>query len=194
MAVLAEIVRNVLVIVIIASFLELLLPDGAIRPFVRFAIGLFVLIAVLNPTLLLLFSEHDLKVDMWDYQFEEDAGKNIINEGQEINEQIVSQHTELLKEKLEGQINAVVLLVPGVENVYAQAEMENDGRINRLTLTVIPQKTKDMEDEGDIDVFFGETEGCSPETKQQIEKKISSIVNNMYGLDVGKIEIVFEGG
>lgn len=194
MAVLAEIVRNVLVIVIMASFLELLLPDGAIRPFVRFAIGLFILIAVLNPTLSFLFSDHDFNVDMWDYQFDEDAGENIINEGQEINEQIVSQHTEMLKEKLEGQINAVVLLVPGVEDVDAQADIETNGSLNRIQLIVIPQKTENPEDEGDIGVFFCEIEGCSLETKQQIEKKIGSVINNMYGLDAGNIEIIFEGG
>ena len=56
MTVLSEIVRNVLVIVLIASFLELMLPEGTLRPFVRFAIGLFILIVVLSPLAGILFS------------------------------------------------------------------------------------------------------------------------------------------
>ena len=51
MQLLSEIVRNVIVIIIIASFLELLLPQGTLQPLVRFAIGLFILIAVLNPVM-----------------------------------------------------------------------------------------------------------------------------------------------
>jgi len=63
MAVLTEIVKTFLVIIILASFLELLLPEGKVKPFVRFAIGLFILIAVLNPGLSLLFSGHNFDVD-----------------------------------------------------------------------------------------------------------------------------------
>ena len=48
MAILSEIVRNILVIVLIASFLELMLPEGTLRPLVRFAIGLFILI-IMSP-------------------------------------------------------------------------------------------------------------------------------------------------
>ena len=47
-----DIVRNVLVIILVSSFFELLLPDGKVKPFVRFnIIGLFILISVLNPAL-----------------------------------------------------------------------------------------------------------------------------------------------
>ena len=55
MEVLAEIVRNLLVIIIISSFLEMLLPEGNTRPFVRFAVGMFVLIAILTPSLHYLY-------------------------------------------------------------------------------------------------------------------------------------------
>ena len=48
MDVLVEIVKNLLVIIILASFLELLLPGGGMKPYVRLAIGMFVLIAVLT--------------------------------------------------------------------------------------------------------------------------------------------------
>jgi stage III sporulation protein AF len=66
MSVLTEIVRNILVIIIMASFLELLLPEGAIRPFVRFAIGLFVLIAVLNPVLGYFFDDSNFQITWWE--------------------------------------------------------------------------------------------------------------------------------
>jgi stage III sporulation protein AF len=83
MSVLTEIVRNILVIIIMASFLELLLPEGAIRPFVRFAIGLFVLIAVLNPVLGYFFDDSNFQITWWDYQMEAVEEESLLRRGQE---------------------------------------------------------------------------------------------------------------
>lgn len=194
MSVLTEIVRNILIIIILASFLELLLPAGTIRPFVRFAIGLFILIAVLNPLLGYLFHDHNFQVaNWWDGQIDEDIRDSIAIEGQEINERVINQNQQVLKGKLEGQINAVVLLVPGIEEVDTEAEITN-GRIDRLTFTVYLEKTQVSEDTGEINLFTDSLEGPSVEKKQQIEKKISSVVSNMYGLDADKIIISFKGG
>jgi stage III sporulation protein AF len=103
MSVLTEIVRNILVIIIMASFLELLLPEGAIRPFVRFAIGLFVLIAVLNPVLGYFFDDSNFQITWWDYQMEAVEEESLLRRGQEINQNIMNHNQSLLKEKLEGQ-------------------------------------------------------------------------------------------
>ena len=42
MEVLTEIVTNLLVIIIISSFLEMMLQEGNTKPFVHFAVALFV--------------------------------------------------------------------------------------------------------------------------------------------------------
>ena len=47
--------------------------------------------------------------------------ESLLRRGQEINQNIMNHNQSLLKEKLEGQINAVVLLVPGVETVETEA-------------------------------------------------------------------------
>ncbi len=193
MSVLSEIVRNILIIIILASFLELLLPAGTIRPFVRFAIGLFILIAVLNPLLGYLFHGHNFQVaNWWDCQIDKDIGDSIAVEGQEINERMINQNQQMFKGKLEGQINAVVLLVPGIEEVDTEAEI-TDGRIDRLEFTVYLEKIE-VEDTGEINLFSEILEESSVEKKQQIEKKISSVVSNMYGLEADKIKINFKGG
>ena len=96
MSVLTEIVRNILVIIIMASFLELLLPEGAIRPFVRFAIGLFVLIAVLNPVLGYFFDDSNFQITWWDYQME--AVKKPAQARTRNKQNIMNHNQSLLKE------------------------------------------------------------------------------------------------
>ena len=189
MSVLAEMVRNVLVIIIIASFLELLLPAGAIRPFVRFAIGLFVLIAVLTPLLGYFFDESNFQIEWWDYQMETDGADKIARQGQEINQNILNQNQYLLKEKLEGQINAGVLLVPGVEAVQTEALISQEG-IEKLSFS-IGQEQAEMNEDG-VGVWLNESE--DDEIQGQIEKKVRAVVSNMYGLGEEQIEISFEGG
>ena len=56
MDVLVEIVKNLLVIIILASFLELLLPGGGMKPYVRLAIGMFVLIAVFTLVIMCFYA------------------------------------------------------------------------------------------------------------------------------------------
>lgn len=189
MSVLAEIVRNILVIIILASFLELLLPAGAIRPFVRFAIGLFVLIAVLNPLIGYFFDDSNFQIEWWDYQMDSDEEEKITQRGQEINQNILNQNQSLFKEKLEGQINAVVLLVPGVETVHTEALLSQDS-IEKLSFSIC-QEEAEMTEDG-VGVWLNESEDA--EIKGQIEKKVRAVVSNMYGLGEEQIEIRFEGG
>ncbi|MGI6422221.1 MAG: stage III sporulation protein AF [Syntrophomonadaceae bacterium] len=189
MSVLTEIVRNILVIIIMASFLELLLPEGAIRPFVRFAIGLFVLIAVLNPVLGYFFDDSNFQITWWDYQMEAVEEESLLRRGQEINQNIMNHNQSLLKEKLEGQINAVVLLVPGVETVETEAFISGGG-IEKLSFRISEEQADIGEDEPGV--WLGES--GDEQLKEQIEKKVRAVVINMYGLREEQIEISFEGG
>lgn len=194
MHVLAEIVKSVLVIIIMASFLELLLPDGAIKPFVRFAIGLFVLIAVLNPILGYLFDGEEFQVRMWDYTVDQRAEEEILQNGEKINQQIFSVNQEALQEKLQGQINAVVLMVPGVKEVKSTARMKEDGTLQGISLHITPNQNEKAADDGDIGVFDLNQEQISKKEEEEMKNKITSIVKNMYGLDVEEIQIDYEGG
>ncbi len=189
MSVLAEIVRNILAIIILASFLELLLPEGSIRPFVRFAIGLFVLIAVLTPLFGYFFKDSSFQIQWWDHQMEADWVNEMAARGQEINQDILDQNGLLLKEKLEGQINAVVLLVPGVEEVNTEAFL-SQGSLAKLSFSIAPEE---LEEEG-LGLGLNQSGIQDDSQKESIETKVRKVVSNMYGLGQEQIEINFEGG
>ncbi|MEN6461238.1 MAG: stage III sporulation protein AF [Syntrophomonas sp.] len=194
MAVLEEIVRNLLVIVIIASFIELLVPDGNIKPFVRFAIGLFILITILHPTLTFLFDDRSFKVDLWDYQVKNLKQGEILENGKKINQQINESNNSVMKDKLEGQISAMTMLVPGVDDVEIKAELKEDGSISKLNLMVRPDKGTTEEANEHVKVFSGNQNDISQKEQQQIRNKIISVINNLYGFENVDIDINFEGG
>lgn len=194
MDVLVEIVRNLLLIIIVSSFLELLLPEGALRPFVRFTIGLFVLIAILNPALSFLYDDHNFKIKMWDYREDLKMQEEILDNGNKINEQIADNGREVVKDKVQGQISAVVMLVEGVEGVETQVFMNNLGTLEKMNLLVKVLPEEGVKDIEGIDLLPGLVNQEDNDKEEIMEKKIRAIVKNLYGLKNADIKIEFQGG
>ncbi|MDD4801718.1 MAG: stage III sporulation protein AF [Syntrophomonas sp.] len=192
MDVIAEIVKNLLVIIIISSFLELLLPDGSIKPFVRFAIGLFILIAVLSPVLAFVYDDKNFQVSVWDVKADKQITERIQESGQKIQQQITDSNSGLIKEKLEGQISAVAILVPGVGDVNAQVSVGENGSLRKLRLIVITEKDDEMEKMEEVNSVSGNHQ--SDAEQKEIKRKILQVMGNLYGLKSENIEIKFEGG
>lgn len=193
MTVLSEIVRNVLVIVLIASFLELMLPEGTLRPFVRFAIGLFILIAVLSPLAGSLFSDRSINIEWWDMKINPAQQEQILQQGEKINAQIWHLDQETLADKVAGQIGAVALLVPGVEDVEAHVVLDESGSVESVQLLVRSQAVSVDEEAGRVGIFR-EAESVSFEEQEAIRNKLSAIIKNPYGFEHTAIEIEFQGG
>ena len=193
MEILVEIVKNLLVIVIISSFLELLVPEGNIKPFVRLSIGLFVLVAVLSPALNYFYHQPNIQVSFWDYQVDRGIEQKIKSSGDKINQQMLNQGQDLMKEKVEGQISAMAMLVPGVNQVHTQVWIDDRGSINKIQLLVSPRTEKGITEVERVGVF---SNNSSPkvENQKEVQNKILQVLQNLYGIDQSNIEIEFEGG
>lgn len=194
MAVLTEIVRNVLVIVLVAGFLEMLLPEGNMKPLVRLCIGMFILIAVLNPVLSFFFIERDFSIGSWDYQPEKfDQVADIEEAGAKINQTLVDQSGKVAQAKLEDQIDAVAVLVPGVQTVKSQVEVDARGTVHSLKLSVNPE-VGEVEAKDKKSLKLRADAGIDDETAKRLEDKIINLMHNLYGFEESSIRIVFEGG
>lgn len=192
MAVLIEIVKSILVIIIVVSFLELLLPDGLMKPFIRFAVGLFILVSILNP-LLSTFFHDEFQISLWDYKIDPGEELNILNKGEEIQADIAGFQNEFIKEKIQGQIAAMALLVPGVEDVKSEVHYSDDGSIEQMNLYVMTREDIISENESDKEVFTYQEK--SDEKNDEIEFKMKKIIEQFFGIsDSEKISIEFEGG
>jgi len=193
MDVIREIVTNLLVIIIISSFLEIMLPDGNIKPFVRFAIGLFILIAVLSPSLAFIYDDRDFQISVWDDRLDEQVSKDIESGSQKIQQQINGQSNDLMRKKLEGQISAVAILVPGVDDVHTEVTVGEDGSPLKLQLIVRPGRKTTVDEVEPVNVLGSSQEKGYTE-QDKIQEKIKQVMNNLYGLKPENIQVEFEGG
>lgn len=193
MSTLAEIVKNILFIIILASFLEILLPDGGLKPFVRFAIGLFILISVLNPVFSLLFSEQQLEVKLWDYQSNDRQSEQILKQGQAVSRQITESNNAAVKEKVQGQVSSMAMLVPGVDQLETKIEVGRTGNLEKLHILVKAGAPGDVKGAANTQVFSEIPAKVTEEEKAAVREKISALLCNLYGLQKSDIEIEFEG-
>jgi len=194
MDVIADIVKNLLVIIIMSSFLEIILPDGNIKPFVRFAIGLFVLVAVLSPSLAYLYSDKDFQISVWDDRVSDDLSQKIEAGGQKIRQEIEGRQKQQIRQKLEGQISAVTVLVPGVDDVQARVSVGDDGSLQKLEVTVRPGVNQAVEQVSQVNALSDSSELKTDQEKADIQKKLVQIIKSLYGLNDENIKIKFEGG
>jgi len=188
------IVKNLVIIVILSSLLELLLPQGSIRPLVRFSIGLFILIAILNPVLNTLYREKNYTLNFWDYQEDSSLQNRIQQSGRELQKEIAAAQENLVKEKIQGQINAIATLVPGVAEAVSDITLGEGNRIERIELIVKAEPDREVSEINDVQVNSGNNMSYAAPEREQIKKKLETLLNNFYGLNGVRLDIKFEGG
>ncbi|MGE5396093.1 MAG: stage III sporulation protein AF [Chitinophagales bacterium] len=191
MELLGEITRNLLIIILIASFIEILLPDNTTQPMLRFVIGLFIILAILNPVAQSFFRHQNLETLAWDMPWNDDNQK-YQEEGLKLNGEIQQAGEQLMQEKVEKQVNALASLVPGVETVKTKVKMDSGGdEISRLELTLTPSTG----DEKDHSVMAMKNSSKKDSTSSvETKEKLKIMLENLYGLDAQDIVIRIEGG
>lgn len=119
-----ELVRNITIIVLLAAFIEMLMPTNHMTRYVRLVMGLFVIVSVLSPVMSFLDRGDTFEVVAWNYPTHKEELDSILENGEQIKSYTKEQALSELQSRLEGQIKALVRLVPGVANVDASVQLD----------------------------------------------------------------------
>jgi len=118
---LGEIVRNVAIIVLLTSFMEMLLPNNSLQRFIMVIVGLFIMVTILNP--ILTFLKQDMVISSWQFNLpSKEEMDTVLAQGQEV---IDFQQHQIIGEyqaRLEQQMEAMVKLIPDINTVKCQRE------------------------------------------------------------------------
>lgn len=126
---LQTLVRNLAVILLLATFLEMLLPNKSMRGFVQMVMGLFVISAVLTPITTFLHTPLSMDIPAWSATTPQDLPALAAeNQGTKVGRDAVQ---EQYRQILVHQIKALVLGVKGVED--AEVEVAFDEGSGGLT-------------------------------------------------------------
>lgn len=138
MGLIRELVINLAILLILASLMEMLLPLGNLRNFVKMIMGLFLIVTIMNPILKLM--DQPIAFEITNPMLSSST-QGILEKGQQIqkaSEQLALQNYE---ENLAQQVKAVAKLTPNlaVEKVQVSVDAANQkGQIKEIMLTVTP--------------------------------------------------------
>lgn len=180
-------VRNIVMVVLFASFLELLLPSSGMQRFVRVIMGLLILLAILTPVIDALQSRVVPEVPALAGQ-----GGGAADRVRQGSEAMVRERDRLALEyyrkELARQVRAVVTAVDGVADARVAVEVGQGGAISRVTVYVLPGLAAE---DRKAKISVGPGEGArAAELKPALRDKIIRTVCEIYQLPVEQVAVV----
>lgn len=193
MQTLYTLVRNLAVILLLATFLEMLLPSKSMRGFVQMVMGLFVISAVLTPITTFLHTPLAMEIPAWAVTSAQDLPA-IATEGQGLKlarDAVQEQYRQILVH----QIKALALGSDGVEGVEVDVEFEEGAggltdqpKIVLVTVTLTSAK-------GEIPLVQPITIGQSPPiTEKQSSRAESARERIATIMSIAKEKIIVQEG
>lgn len=149
-------IQTLLFILLFAVFLELMLPNGELRRFIRVIIGLFIMLAVLNPLVLLVQSLHSTAAASSFSTASLGRQKNSLN------------REAIYREQLERQIRAAVLTIAGIREAQVQVELnqpQQAGNTKIQAVTIVLERTNHQ----------AEKAGDEPKTVDQVKALVAGL-------------------
>ena len=191
MQTLQTLVRNLAMILLLATFLEMLLPNKSMRGFVQMVMGLFVISEVLAPITTFLHTPLSMEIPAWTATTPQDIPA-IATEGQVIKvgrDAVQEQYRQILVH----QIEALALGTKGVEAAAVDIKFEEGagGVIDQPKIATVNVTLTSVKE--DVQSVQPITIGQSPTTSQtqsssraeEVREKISAFM----GLSKEKIII-----
>lgn len=179
MTVLIEMVRNIVVIILLTTFLEMILPSSSMQRFVKAVLGLFVLVAVLNPILKIIKNNQDFEVFTW-YQESIPQFDSVQEQGERLTKVNEDMFMQNYQQRIEGQMKSLVILTKGINNVEVQVKLERDGKEVRGSLieevmVTVEREGKEQEQEREQERKMEKDED-KERSQEQEEKKSAELV------------------
>ena len=125
METLHTLVRNIAVVLLLAGFLEMLLPNTSMRGFVKLVMGLFVISAVLGPITELLRAPLAMEVPAWTMTAPRDLPVMADGQGARAGQDAVQ---EQFRRIIVNQVQALAMTVKGVSDAQVEVDFEEGGR------------------------------------------------------------------
>lgn len=183
METLQNLVRELVILVILGVFLELLLPEGDFRRYVRMVLGLLIIVSVLQAAV--SFWHRDLATDLsWVSLGQPDQATTgeIIREGERLWDRGQSQAMGKYEEGLARQIRALAGMNPDLEVAEVRVRLEKGtagetGRLEEVVL-VLDGGGGQLMDKDSIPVAGQPTPSPDPESVT----RVCGIVADFYGL------------
>lgn len=135
-----EAIRSLLALVLLAGFIELLLPHDQMRRYSRMVVGLLVLFSLLQ---LIMTTGTDLSGEVGGLGLLRSGGtppistQEVIREGRRIRESVEKKTASALKQRVEKKLSEVLTAATGIKNNRTELVV-SEGRVLQVKIYLYP--------------------------------------------------------
>lgn len=174
--------KNIVVVMLLNSFLELLLPSGKLKAFVKVVLGLFFLMVILQPFWQFL--------DLADYRFFLQEPLEFLSpslEGDRLEKENRRLALEHYGKTIAKQIESFACTLPDIEKAFAQVYLDKQGELKEIWLRVNLETTDKAISIQPI--VIGQLIEEADEKKEQVASQLKETLSQFYRLPQEKIEL-----
>jgi stage III sporulation protein AF len=198
-------IENLVVIVLLTSFVELLLPRSQLEKYTRVVLGLFVVIAILNPVLNLFQSNYNFQhiTELLTVEEERTEMPEIRQQGEELKQSNQREVRKNYKKQIAKQIMAILSFDDEVTPARVDVNLRSDNQIKNIVVNL--KKKDDLVNNSkkiqQIEVAKVRVDGkkdndkvdkYNDNTKLMFNRKIKERLANFYGLSINQIFVQAE--
>ncbi len=203
--------RNVVIIVLLTTFIDLIMPSSSMQRFVKVVMGLFILVTLLNPILNLFTKGQDFEVMTWQLKTSTSTANTVLAQSDQLTATNQSLFLENYSRRIEGQMKALVKLVKGVKEVEVQVELKGGkqlGTLEGIASILVMVDTQETEDKSSsikpvelVRIHSKErtagnegakdTQAVLDEEHKRMEREIKNTLSNYFGINPKIIKVVF---
>lgn len=212
--ILGQWVKNVTIILLLALFLDLLIPNNNLKRYVRLVIGLLIIMTIISP-LIRIFDINNYKYltvfDSNDNNLNKSIPNldKIFNDSEQVQSVGIKQTKSILEDKLAVQIEGLCSVIDSIEKIKAVVKLSNAlkpdsvEKIESIILEVtVKNDTVQSYNDGLVKPIIinnnhnAEEEkqtnlSYNKEKKKELGAKLKTIISSFYGIDKKQIQINF---
>ena len=191
--------QGIIVAVIIATIIEMILPNGSSKKYVKVVVGIYILFTIISP-IITKFSSNNFNInDILDTKaYEEQMAKSDEDISKKIEENNNRTIKDIYQSNLESDIKAK-LKDKGYEvlNTYIQIRDDENYTIEFISLSLDKKETEESNQVRNIEIEevniqIGETNTQESDTSLGSSEKqeIAEYISSTYDIDIKNIEII----
>ena len=184
-------VKGIVMVVIFATFLELLLPTSSMQRFIRVIMGLFIMLAIMNPLIAILQSSWTTAEQTVFMTVDGNQSNTwrAVNQSVENHSKITN---EMYRQDVARQVRSLVMAVEGVAEARVTVETDTQkgpGFIRMVTIYIQPGHGSNIRKVDKVAIQKEGAEDMSQELSDALIGKVRRAVMELMGFSSNQIAI-----
>ncbi len=185
-------IKNIIFVVLFASFLELLLPSSSMQRFVRVIMGLFIMLAILNPIIGVVQHHLTSLSQIPALSTNSEISNVITNDVNHVTNERDKLSLELYKKELSQQMRILIMALDGVAdaNVIVETNSNIANDVKRIVVYIKPGISAKNEKVASIKkITISKQTGKTEELHAGLKGRITEMITELYQIPKEKVEI-----